>query len=314
MRWLSRLRHHAVQGWNTPSGSEQPGPLLDSAFLQQLEHLSLRVSRSGTSGFAGEHASRRKAHSVEFSDYRDYRPGDDFRLIDWNVYARLGELTLRLTEATEAATLHLLLDCSASMAWGSPSKLRTMQRLAAALGCIALTHYDNVSVGMLRGASAQCLPRLRGKNEIGRFLSVLNGLQAAGDLDLSTAVGTYCRVPRRGVGVLISDLLAPSGAAEAVSYLRRAGLTPTVVQVLAPEESTPRLEGPLDLVDCETGVMLTTVVNGEMLRAYGDRFAAWTLELQEACAAQRAAFVRLSTDQPLEDVLFSIVRGQVVHQ
>jgi uncharacterized protein (DUF58 family) len=288
------------------------GPLLDSAFLQRLEHLSLRVGRASTSGFAGEHASRRKAHSVEFADYRDYRPGDDFRLIDWNVYARLGELTLRLTEATEAATLHLLLDCSGSMAWGLPSKFRTLQRLAAALGCIALTRYDNVSIGLLRGEDAQNLPRLRGKNEIARFLAVLNGLQAAGELDLPAAVGSYCRMPRRGVGVLISDLLAPSGTAQAVSYLRRAGLTPTVVQVLAREEGEPRLEGPLDLVDCETGAVLTTAISGEMLHAYADRFTRWTVELQEACAAQRAGFVRLYSDQPLEDVLFGVLRGQVV--
>src|SRR5689334_1370201 len=176
MRWLSQARRRAKQGWTAPPGTVEEGPLLDSAFLQRLEHLSLRVGRTGTTGFTGEHASRRKAHSVEFADYRDYRPGDDFRLIDWNVYARLGELTLRLTEAAEATTLHLLLDCSSSMAWGVPSKFRTLQRLAAAFGCIALSRYDSVSIGLLRGAEAQCLPRLRGKNETGRYLSVLEGL------------------------------------------------------------------------------------------------------------------------------------------
>jgi uncharacterized protein (DUF58 family) len=312
MHWLSQVRRRAHQGWTAPPGTVEEGPLLDSAFLQRLEHLSLRVGRTGTSGLAGEHASRRKAHSVEFADYRDYRPGDDFRLIDWNVYARLGELTLRLTEATEATTLHLLLDCSASMAWGVPSKLRAMQRLAAALGCIALSRYDGVSVGVLRGGDVQCLPRLRGKNETGRFLAILEGLRPWGRLDLPAAAGAYCRAPRRGVAVLISDLLAPSGVAQAVSYLRRAGLATTVAQVLAREEAAPRLEGPLDLVDCETGAVLTTAVNGEMLRAYAERFDAWTTHLQEACAAHRACFVRLYTDQPLEDALFGALRGQVV--
>lgn len=312
MRWIDQLRRRTAQGWSAPPGTVEEGPLLDSAFLQRLEHLSLRVARSGTTGFAGEHASRRKAHSVEFADYRDYRPGDDFRLIDWNVYARLGELTLRLTEATESTTLHLLLDCSASMAWGVPSKVRTMQRLAAALGCIALARYDSVSVGVLRGTSAQCLPRLRGKNEVGRFLAILEGIRPAGSMDLPAAVGAYCRVARRGATVLISDLLAPSGTAAAISHARRAGLSPTVVQVLARDEEAPHLEGPLDLVDCETGAVLTTAINGEMLRAYAERFAAWTAELREVCAAQRAGFLRLYTDQSLEDTLFGALRGQVV--
>jgi uncharacterized protein (DUF58 family) len=306
------MRRRAEQGWSAPPGTVDEGPLLDSAFLQRLEHLSLRVGRSGTTGFAGEHASRRKAHSVEFADYRDYRPGDDFRLIDWNVYARLGELTLRLTEATEATTLHLLLDCSASMAWGAPSKLRTMQRLAAALGCVALARYDSVSIGVLRGSGAQCFPSLRGKNDVARFLALLEGLDAATDLDLAAAIGAYCRVTRRGVGVLISDLLTPLGVAEAVAQLRRSGLSTTVVQTLAREEAAPSLEGPLDLVDCETGAVLTTAVNGDLLRAYGERFSTWSTELQDTCALQRAGFVRLYTDQPLEEMLFGALRGQVV--
>jgi uncharacterized protein (DUF58 family) len=249
---------------------------------------------------------------VEFADYRDYRPGDDFRLIDWNVYARLGELTLRLTEATEATTLHLLLDCSGSMAWGLPSKFRLMQRLAAALGCVALARYDNVAIGVLRGEKAQILPRLRGKNDTGRLLSVIEGLRPEGSADLAAATASYCGAPRKGVAILISDLLAPTGARETVAALRRAGLVPTVLQVLAREESAPTMEGPFDLVDCETGDVLTTAINGEALRAYGERFAAWTLDLEAACAAQRASFIRVFTDQPIDELLFGVLRGQVV--
>ena len=312
LRGLARLRRQAVQGWVDVPGTEHDGPLLDGAFLRRLEHLSLRVGRHGTTGFAGEHRSPRKAHSVEFSDYRNYRPGDDLRLIDWNVYARLGQLTLRLTEASEATTLHLLLDCSGSMAWGLPSKFRTMQRMAAALGCMALAQYDSVAIGLLRGSGAQCLPRRRGKNETGRLLQVLGDLRPHGGLDLAAAVGAYCAVPRRGVAVLVSDLLAPTGVAESVHALRRAGLEASVLQVLAREEATPHLEGPLDLVDCETGTILTTAINGEALSAYSDRFALWTAELEEACSVQRAPFIRLFTDQPIEDLLFGALRGRIV--
>jgi hypothetical protein len=97
-----------------------------------------------------------------------------------------------------------------------------------------------------------------------------------------------------------------------VSALRRAGLTPTVLQVLAREESAPTMEGPFDLVDCETGDVLTTAINGEALRAYGERFSSWTAELETACAAQRAAFIRVFTDQPIDELLFDTLRGQVV--
>ena len=311
MGWLAQLRRRAGEGWSAPPGTLPEGPLLDSRFLAQLEQLSLRVARMGTNGLAGEHRSRRQAHSVEFADYRDYRPGDDPRLIDWNVYARLGELTLRLTEATEAATLHLLLDCSGSMAWGAPSKSLTMRRLAAALGCIALNRYDSVSLGILHEGEVRCLPRLRGKNDIGRLLQSLDALVVGGALDLPAAVRQYCAVPRRGIGVLLSDLLSPT-AVEAIPTLRRAGLQPAIVQVLDREEASPRLEGPFDLHDCETGARIATAITGEVLRAYAERFAAWGERIEAACRDHRATFVRLYTDQPVEDAVFGALRGGVL--
>lgn len=311
-RWISRLGHAAAAGWQTPGQIDEDTPLLDGPFLQQLERFALRVGRSGTTGFMGEHASRRKASSIEFADYRDYRPGDDFRLIDWNVYARLDQLTLRLTQATEATTLHLLLDCSGSMAWGTPSKRYAMQRIAASLGCIALARYDSVALVLLGGDAARCLPRLRGKNEIARLLSILDGIRPAGAVNLAAAVGSYCTVPRRGVGMLISDLLVPTGVEQAVGALRRSGLEPSVVQILAREERAPSIDGPVSLVDCENGTVVTASVTGDVVRAYTERFEAWSAELHGICSTQRVPFVQIQSDDRTEDLLAGALRGTVV--
>ena len=181
-----------------------------------------------------------------------------------------------------------------------------------ALGCIALVHYDNVSLGILTGERSQHIPPLRGKNELGRFLHLLETLQPQGSIDLAAAVQSYCGAPRRGVGVLISDLLTPTGTAEAIGYLRRAGLAPVVLHLLAREEQTPTLEGPFDLVDCETGAVLSTAINGEALRAYGERFTAWTNEVEAHCEAQRATYVRLTSDQPMEEMIFASLRTRAV--
>ena len=312
MNWISRLRREAWRGWAESASPDLEEPLLSSAFLKRIEGLSLMVGRRGTTGFVGEHSSVRKAHSVEFADYRDYRPGDDIRLIDWNVYARLGQLTLRLTEAAEATTLHLLLDCSASMAFGAPSKFRTMQRIAAALGCLALARYDSVTITLLRAEEARVLPRLRAKNETGRLLSVLEDLKPRGALDFPAAVRSFCAKPHRGLCVVISDLMAPMNLEESLGSLRRIGLEPAVIQVLAPEEAQPRIEGAFDLMDCETGATLLTQINAPSLRAYAARFAGWTGELEAACLVQHAPFIRLLTNQPLEEVLFTAIRGRFV--
>ncbi len=312
MNWLSRLRREAWRGWADPADPDPEEPLLSSAFLKRVESLSLSVGRRSTTGFVGEHSSVRKAHSVEFADYRDYRPGDDMRLIDWNVYARLGQLTLRLTEAAEATTLHLLIDCSASMAFGAPTKFRTAQRVAAALGCLALARYDSVVIALLRGDTAQVLPRLRAKNETGRLLSVLENLRAQGDLDLPAALRSFSSKSRRGLCVLISDLMAPISLEEHLGTLRHIGLEPVVVHVLAPDEVQPKIEGALDLVDCETGSTLLTDVNAQALKAYAARFAGWTAELESACLLKHTTLLRLLTTQPLEEALFAAIRGRLV--
>src|SRR5205823_5309997 len=113
-----------------PPPDADAGPLLDEDVLRQIERLSLADRGALTDGLMGEHGGRRKTQAIEFADYRGYVPGDDFRLIDWNAYARLGELFVRTSLAQENVTLTLLLDCSRSMDWGRPNKLRYAKRLA----------------------------------------------------------------------------------------------------------------------------------------------------------------------------------------
>ena len=167
--------------------SDDPDVLLDGAFLRQLETLRFNAPRAATAGLAGEHASRRKAHSVEFADHRNYAPGDDFRLIDWNVYARLGELCLKLTEARENLAVHVLLDCSASMDWGRPNKLLYAKRVAAALGTLALASYDTVHLGAFSDDVLVVFPPLRGRGAVSALLAHLRGLGPGATTDLARA-------------------------------------------------------------------------------------------------------------------------------
>src|SRR5438270_10058888 len=101
--------------------------------FKQFDRLSFVTHRPARAGLGGEHRSRRRAPSTEFVEYRPYQPGDDFRRVDWNVYGRLGTLQVRVTEGRERLELVLVLDCSASMAWGEPDKLAFAARTVAAL-------------------------------------------------------------------------------------------------------------------------------------------------------------------------------------
>ena len=122
--------------------SKQMKPLLDAEFLRKLERLALVAKRVKLGSAKGERRSRRKGTSIEFADYRDYVQGDDLRHIDWNLYGRLDSLYLKLFQEQEDLTLHLLIDASQSMAFGEPTKLEFACRTAAALGYIALAHFE----------------------------------------------------------------------------------------------------------------------------------------------------------------------------
>src|SRR5262245_29040651 len=120
--------------------------LLDEEFVTKLEQLEI-VSRKIISGaLKGDRLSRRRGHSNEFADFRPYVAGDDLRFLDWNVYARLDRLFLKLFLEEEDLRLRILIDRSPSMDYGDPPKLEYARKIAAALGYIGLINQDRVEV------------------------------------------------------------------------------------------------------------------------------------------------------------------------
>src|SRR5438270_7789335 len=129
----------------------QAASLFEPGFVRVLESLTLAGKRVPSGRAAGQWRSRTSGSSVEFSDYRTYAPGDEYRRIDWNAYARLERLFVRLYRAEEDLALTVLLDTSASMAWGTPKKARLAAQLAGALAFIALQSGDRVEIVAVQG-------------------------------------------------------------------------------------------------------------------------------------------------------------------
>src|SRR5215468_6517666 len=147
-----------------------------SEFLAQLERLSL-LSRRG--------------HSVEFCDYRAYGVGDDLRYVDWNIYGRLDRLHVKLFVDEEDLCLHLLVDASASMDFGAPTKLTYAVRVAAALGFVGLVSHERVGVGILRSRATEGWPPARGRNQVVTLLDFLADVRPGGPTRLTGALGDY---------------------------------------------------------------------------------------------------------------------------
>ena len=204
------------------------------------------------------------AEGLEFSDFRQYRPGDDFRHIDWNIYSRLDQLFLKLHASEEDLTLHLVVDASASMGFGEPSKFDHARRLAAALAYIALHNLDRVGVSVFAEASARPAPHQSAEphGPTARFSA--RAALCRGDAfrrrDARLRDGT--RSP--GLVILISDLLGAEDTQDAqdgIEALCHAGHDVVVVQLLAESEIDPPFDGALRLVDAETGEELDVTVD-----------------------------------------------------
>ena len=287
--------------------------VFDEGFLRQLERLLLVTRRPVRGGLKGVRRSTKRGISVEFADYRDYTLGDDLRQLDWNIYARLERLFIKLFIEEEDVTVHLLVDASASMDVGTPNKLLFAKRAAAALAYVGLASYDRVSVAVLQGRAARRFPAVRGKGRIFRVMADLSGARAAaGPTDLHAAARHYAaQVRARGPLILISDLFDPA-AAQAIAELAGTRSEVVVLHVLSPDELDPPLAGELRLVDAETAGGIDITADLTTLDAYKRRLADWRAALDEAAAKRRAAYVPVDSTLPLAELVFAELRRRRV--
>lgn len=316
----------ATRGSERATGADD-GIALDERTLARLRRLTLVAGQARTEGLAGEHRSRRRGTSPEFADFKRYSPGDDFRRIDWNTYARLGGLFVRLSEVTTELSVHILLDSSASMDWrgGSdrPSKFTAARRLATALAYVALWRFDRVSVVPFAEQPGAPFGPVQGRAQVAPTIRYLERLQPVGGTALAEAVAAYAWARSRpGLLLLISDFLSgdPADVQLALHDLRARGWQTAVLHIVDLAEldldatSTWLRENEdgstatsVELVDQETGALLRFAVDDDTLERYVASMQAWLAELEEACRAEAAAYARVTTSWEIDDVTLSLL-------
>lgn len=297
--------------------------LFDESFLRRLERLALLYRRAAASQMQGERRSAQRGQSVEFSDFRPYAPGDDFRRIDWNAYARLERLFLKLFVEEQDLTVHILIDGSHSMDWGQPNKLAYAARLGGALGYIALASLDRVTVtalGLSGPAARRHLPLLRGKRSalsLFEFLQMLAGPDASATRSKSpgapaAALGAYAAATRQpGALLLLSDLM-DDGWRPALNRLAGRGFEVSLLHILSPDELRPELDGDFRLIDSETDDGVELSANFDTLERYKQTLADWQSSWRSFCAARSMHYLPIETSQTLEELLFARLPQQGV--
>jgi uncharacterized protein (DUF58 family) len=287
------------------------GPeLLSAEFLAQLERFALITRRAFRGRVKGERRSPRKGSSVEFSDYRAYGVGDDIRYVDWNIYGRLDRLYLKLFVDEEDLCLNLLLDASASMEFGEPSKLVYAARLAAALAFVGLVNLERVGVGVLRERMAEGWSPARGRNQVLPLMDFLGRLQPGGMTSLGDGLAQYAlRAREPGVAVVISDLMDPTGYERGLKALLERRFDVHVIHVLAADEMNPSFGGDLRLVDAETGELRDLTLDGEAQRLYRQRLREFLESAERFCRSKEISYHRVVTDTPVQDFVLGQLKG-----
>lgn len=283
--------------------------LLSPELLLQLEKLEL-VSRKVFRGrMKGERRSKRKGQSVEFADFRSYVHGDDLRFIDWNTYARLDRLFLKLFFEEEDLHFYTLIDASASMNFGQPTKLQYAKQLAAALGFIGLIRSDRVRIETIGQGVRQPGPVFRGRRSLWRMLNHLEGIEPGESVSLAQGVKNFClRNSGKGIVVLISDLMDKAGYQDALRYLVARQMDAYVIHTLSQEELEPDVKGDLRLVDCEDADVAEITVSAPLLKRYQQTLAAFIGGAREFCNRRGMSYLLAKNQLPVDQLVSSYLR------
>jgi uncharacterized protein (DUF58 family) len=289
-------------------GSEKE-PLLSPSLLAQLERMEL-VSRKIFRGrMKGERRSRRKGQSVEFADFRNYVAGDDLRFIDWNTYARLDKLFLKLFLEEEDLHFYTLIDVSPSMHFGNPTKIRYAKQLAAALGYIGLCRADRVKIEPLDGAVTSGAPVLRGRSSLWRLIDYLDNLESKSNVTLTEAVKAFClRNSGKGILVLITDLMDKTGYEDALKYLVARDLDIYLIHVLSQEEIDPDITGDLKLVDCEDRDIAEVSVSQRLIDRYKQTLATFIEQARDFSSRRGIVYTMTSTERSVDRLVSRYLR------
>lgn len=278
--------------------------LLSPDFLAKLDQLSLISRRIFAGRMRGERLTKRRGESVEFADYRNYVSGDDLRFLDWNIFARLERLFIKLFLQEEDLHVSILIDTSKSMDWGAPSKSLYARKIAAALAYIGLINFDRVSLYAFSNGITDQLAGVRGRRLMFKVIEFLQRNECTGASNLAAAGKQFAlRHPQPGIVLVISDFFDKSGYEPGLRFLLGRHYDLYVLQTLSPEEIEPTIIGDLKLTDIEDDDTTEVTVGRALLNRYKTNLQAYCGGLRDYCSRRGVNYLFTSTQIPFDQII-----------
>lgn len=282
--------------------------LLEPRFLERLERLALAGRERFSGLYPGEHRSRRLGSSVDFADWRPYVEGDDFRRIDYQIYARLDRLLIRMYESEDELLVRVVVDASQSMAF--EGKFETAQRLAGALAYLAACRRDRARVWLVDEGGLQAGPWARSRDSALTTLAWLDQKTTRGSADLAAGLhALQASGGMTGLTILVTDLLSENWE-DIVRSVGGAGGEAALLHVLSHQEIEPELTGDMLLVDSERDSTVEVSFSEQVGRAYRSRVASWLDQVSTACRQRGIRYSLIDPQVDLESLLLVDLRRE----
>ncbi|MEW8955715.1 DUF58 domain-containing protein [Clostridium sp.] len=277
--------------------------IFDGDFFKKLEGIALHSSLIMNDGALGGRKSKSKGSSVEFSDFREYVHGDDFRRIDWRAYGRFEKLFIKLFMEEREAFVNIFLDCSKSMGFKEESKGIMALRLSAVFSYIALNNLDRVCVNKMVNKEIIASPKYMGKGMFNSLIDFLKETEFKGESELAYSLKRK-NISSKGISIIITDGFLKDNLDEAINYLMYRKQKILFLHVLHEEELRPKLNGELTLKDSETGEKVIVSLNGRVIKAYNKRLNSFISHIKDKVKKSGGNYIQINSEDSLDKVIF----------
>ncbi len=281
------------------------GQIIDKSYISLLQGLSLNLSLKLKNNRLGKKRSSAKGSSVEFSDYREYIPGDDYRRIDWSALARFEKMFIKLYMEEQESPMRIFLDCSKSMSFQKKREIAI--KTAALFAYTSLAEYDSVSTMFFNDKIEKIIKNVNSKQGFFKIAGFLEDLEFDGDSNLLSSIMSIPESRKKGYTIIISDFLYDAKLDEVLSKLAYSKQRVIICQVLDNSELKPSFETNVRLKDSENLSEINIDINEYTMAIYQENLKKHLSEIEKICDKHKASYFLINADNGIEAFIHSIV-------
>ncbi len=287
--------------------------MIDPSFLDQLKELDYVIKKRVSSTYSGGRPSIKHGRGIEVVDYREYMPGDDFRLIDWRVYARTEKLYIRRFQEEKDLVMHILLDASSSMNYTSHqmTKFDYAGSIAAGLGFLSVNNQEKFALALYSNAIRDMTQPRKSHTHLLNVIDLMNTLTLSGSTNLGACSSQYSKAMKsKAFTVIISDFLEEMDSfKEGVYRMAKHSAEMTLIQVLDPWELDLGYSGDIKFKDLESADIKRSFMSPGFKKEYVEKVQAHIAQLTQICQDLGVGFHTVMTNTPLFDSFVKIIGG-----